>query len=121
MSEGRGNANALAHGAYSENVIGRKARARKRTFLRQAGLKAADLDALGHSYLDLWCRATARVEAWDAASATPEHLLTAQNTALRALRALEQRLRELGLIARAGGQPGAKLAEYFASRNGGDS
>jgi hypothetical protein len=59
------NAAALRHGSHSPAQIGPVARAQRRRFLRQAGLRAADLDGLGLALLDNWARAQAKVELLD--------------------------------------------------------
>jgi hypothetical protein len=55
----------LRHGARSSGEIRRVARVQKRRLLRQAGLRASDLDGLGLAYLDTWSRAAAKVELLD--------------------------------------------------------
>lgn len=65
MSGRRGNENALSHGAYAPARIVRVARAQKRRFLAQAGLRANDLDGVSRALLDNWARAQAKVELLD--------------------------------------------------------
>jgi hypothetical protein len=55
----------LKHGARSTGETRRVARVQKRRLLRQAGLRASDLDGLGLAYLDTWARAAAKVELLD--------------------------------------------------------
>ena len=56
---------ALRHGAHAEAKVAPVARAQKRRFLRQSGLKASQLDGLGRAYLDNYARAQAKVELMD--------------------------------------------------------
>jgi hypothetical protein len=56
---------ATTHGARAPGEIRRVARVQKRRLLRQAGLRAADLDGLGMAFLDNWSRAQAKVELYD--------------------------------------------------------
>jgi hypothetical protein len=60
-----GNVLALRHGAGSERRVKRVATVQKRRLLRQIGLRARDLDAIALGYLDLWARATAKIELYD--------------------------------------------------------
>lgn len=55
----------VKHGARSPGEIRRVARVQKRRLLRQAGLRASELDGLGLAYLDTWARAAAKVEMLD--------------------------------------------------------
>ena len=57
------------HGAKSEVQIQAKARAHRRRFLRQAGLRAGDLDVVTRGYLDLYARGLAALDLRDAAEA----------------------------------------------------
>jgi hypothetical protein len=66
MPAARGNGLAVKHGAHSETRVNPVATVQKRRLLRQIGLRAADLDALALGYLDLWARAQAKVELYDA-------------------------------------------------------
>jgi len=61
-----GNLNALRHGGSSVAQIRPAARAQKRRFLRQVGLKASDLDGVALALLDNWARAQAKVQLLDA-------------------------------------------------------
>jgi hypothetical protein len=61
-----GNAAAVRHGATSERQIRPAAKAQRRRFLRQNGLRAGDLDGIGRGLLDNWARAQAKVELLDA-------------------------------------------------------
>jgi hypothetical protein len=56
----------LHHGARSTAVVARHARNEKRRFLRQTGLRIADLDGIALGYLDGWARAAAKVRLMDA-------------------------------------------------------
>jgi hypothetical protein len=49
------------HGATSERRIRPLARNHRRRVLRQLGLRAADVDAIGRAYLEHYCRLTAKV------------------------------------------------------------
>ena len=60
-----GNLAAKTHGATSERQTRPVARAQRRRFLRQNGLRASDVDAVGLALLDSWSRAQAKVELLD--------------------------------------------------------
>lgn len=112
-----GNTNAVQHGGFSERQVVSRARARRRRFLRHIGLRAGDLDAIARAYLDTWARAAARVDLFDAAGVDHKHVMTAANTELRTLKALDERLRELGLVnGRTGGDPGAALRRHLEAK-----
>lgn len=85
------------HGAYSPDQIKAKARAHKRRFLRQIGIKAADLDAIASAYLDGWARSLAKVDLWDAAERDSKDYYVALNAARLWMGKLERRLVSLGL------------------------
>jgi hypothetical protein len=51
-----GNTNALKNGARSPARIAAKARAHRRRFLRRAGIRAGDLDAVALELLNLYAR-----------------------------------------------------------------
>jgi hypothetical protein len=61
-----GHAESTKHGARSEAQIRPVARAQRRRFLRQMGLRASDLEGLGLALLDNWARAQAKVVLLDA-------------------------------------------------------
>jgi hypothetical protein len=61
-----GNRAAERHGGYSERRVRPLATAQKRRFLRQNGLRKADVDGIGLALLDAWSRAQAKVELLDA-------------------------------------------------------
>lgn len=89
----------LQHGAYSSNQIKRRARAHRRRFLRQIGLRASGMDAIAGGYLDGWARALAKVDAYDSADLErdPREYHAALNAARLWLGKLEARLTVLGL------------------------
>jgi hypothetical protein len=60
-----GNQNAVKHGGYSAAQTAPVARAQKRWFLRQIGLRASELDGVGLALLDCWARAAAKVKVCD--------------------------------------------------------
>lgn len=66
-----GKARPVKHGARSEPVVRRVATVQKRRLLRQAGLRASDMDGIGLALLDGWARAQSKVELMD--SWTAEH------------------------------------------------
>jgi len=95
-----GNLNALHHGGYSPTRIKSRARAHRRRFLRQAGLRARDLDAIAGGYLDGWARSLAKVDLFDSDEGRNGELreyFAALNAARLWLGKLEQRLGALGL------------------------
>ena len=67
---GHGNANALRHGARSERVIRPLATRHARRLLRQRGLGATDLSAIGRGLLHNWARAAAALELLEEHAAT---------------------------------------------------
>lgn len=88
----------LRHGGYSADQIRAKARAHKRRFLRQAGLKASHLDAVSRARLDHLARGQAQLDLFDATGERgTRNYWTAFNAVTRALRDLEQSLRGLGV------------------------
>ena len=95
-----GNSNALKYGAHSPRQIKSRARAHRRRFLRQAGLRARDLDAIAGGYLDGWTRSLAKVDLFDSDENRNGELreyFAALNAARLWLAKLEARLREVGL------------------------
>jgi hypothetical protein len=111
----------LRHGGYSADQIKRRARAHRRRFVRQAGLKLSGLDAVAGAYLDAWARALARVDLFDLEERErePREYFAALNSARLSMGKLESRLRELGLDRRGDGRQGLK--EYVTREYGGDS
>lgn len=91
--------------------------------MRSLSVRASDLDAITLGYLHSWALAKARVDLYDDADLTSRNALTAANSELRALKALEARLRELGLVpGRVPRDPAAGLRRHVeASGNGDDS
>lgn len=96
---------AKKHGAHSERAVKPLATIQKRRFLRQNGLRKADVDGIGLALLDAWARAQAKVELLDAffadrgivdedgkPAAALAVYFTALNTATRTLSKLEQHL-----------------------------
>jgi hypothetical protein len=105
----------ILHGAHSEPRIRAKARAHRRRFLRQAGLRAGDLDAVAVAKLDLWARGQVRLDLWDDNPGRNERdYWTAFNATSRALQSLERRLRELKLGA--GRRQGEALRAHLEQR-----
>ncbi len=95
-----GNRNALRHGGYSPTQIKSRARAHRRRFLRQIGLRASDLDAIAGGYLDGWARSLAKVDLFDSDEGRNGELreyFAALNAARLWLGKLEQRLGAVGL------------------------
>lgn len=104
------------HGARSRRQVAAKARNIRRAFVRRLGVRASDLDAITSGYLHSWALAKARVDLYDDSDVTSRNALTAANSELRALKALEARLRELGLVAgRSPRDPGAGLRAHVES------
>jgi hypothetical protein len=112
----------LKHGANSEGRIRPAARAQRRRFLRQTGLRASDLEGLGLALLDNWARAQAKVVLLDAyfdragfldAEGEPVPATRIYFTALNTARLALVRLNE-HLKARAPDEPSLAdvLAEY---------
>jgi hypothetical protein len=101
------NLNAVSHGAHSERRVKPLATVQKRRFLRQNGLRKADVDGIGLALLDAWARAQAKVELLDVFFADrgivdPEDgkpapalgvYFTALNAATKALVRLEEHLK----------------------------
>jgi hypothetical protein len=119
-----GNLNSSTHGAHSPARIAPVARAQRRRFLRQTGLRASDLEGLGLALLDNWARAQAKVVLLDAHFAEVGFLdetgepvpatklyFTALNSARLALVRLNEHLK-----ARAPGEE--SLADYIARAYG---
>lgn len=114
-----GNTAAATHGAYSVRLTAARARAHRRRFLRHAGLRASDLDAIARAYLEQWAHGRARMDAFDSGERESKNYWTAFNSTHRALKSLEARMRELGLAqGRAVVQPGAKLERYLDNAYG---
>ena len=110
----------LRHGGYSAVQIKRQARAHRRRFLRQAGLRASGLDAIAGAYLDAWARALARVDLFDLEERErqPNEYFAALNSARLSMVKLEGRLKGLGLDR---GPKGNELAGYLSETYGGES
>jgi hypothetical protein len=73
-------------------------RAHRRRFLRHAGLRASDLDAIEIAYLEGWARANARVDLFDTDD-QPRELkayFSALNSARLSMTKLEQRMGQNG-------------------------
>ena len=103
-----GNVAAVTHGGYSPRLVAAKARAHRRRFLRNLGVKASDLDGLASEWLRQWSIGAAKVDLLPPDSGDS---WTAFNSTARVLRRLEERLRELGLVqGRAVVAPGANGA-----------
>jgi hypothetical protein len=114
----------LTHGGYSAIQIRAKARAHRRRFLRQAGLRASDLDAIAGGYLDGWARALAKVDLFDTDEGRTGELreyFAALNSARLWLAKLDARLSELGLQLAKGRRPGEAARRHVAERYGSDS
>jgi hypothetical protein len=88
-----GNSNAVSHGAHSERRVKPLATVQKRRFLRQNGLRKADVDGVGLALLDAWARAQAKVELLDAFFA------------------------DRGIVDPEDGRPAPALAVYFTALN----
>lgn len=101
--------NATRHGATSSRQIVPRAARQKRRLLRQIGLRARDIDPVARGYLDLYCRAVAKVELLDdyfdehgllKADGEPQpatkFYVAVGNTARLALARLEDHLRAQG-------------------------
>jgi hypothetical protein len=102
-----GNVYARTHGATSEPTVKPLATIQKRRFLRQNGLRKADIDGVGLALLDVYARAQSKVELLDAwfsqhglleADGKPQPALglyfRALNTATRTLKALNAHLKQ---------------------------
>jgi len=70
MAGHAGNANALRHGARSARVVQPLAQRHSRRLLRQRGLGASDLSAIGRGLLHNWARAAAALELLEEHAAT---------------------------------------------------
>ena len=109
------------HGAHSERVVAPLAQAHARRLLRQRGLRAGDLSAVGHGLLRNWSRAAAALELLDRHAAEVGLLdgdgeprgftrlyVQLLNSERHALRALEQHVqlerREPSMVAILAGQ-----------------
>lgn len=116
---------ATKHGAHSPTQIRARARAHRRRFLRQIGLRASDLDAIAAGYLDGWARSLAKVDLFDSDERRTGELreyFAALNAARLWLGKLEARLAALGLDRGVtSGDPVSRLNEYLAGRNGASS
>jgi hypothetical protein len=88
----------LRHGGCSPTRIAAQARAHRRRFLRRAGLKAGDLDAVALELLNLWARGTAQLDLRErgGADASKDYWVSF-NATRRVLERLDQRLRDLAL------------------------
>lgn len=102
-----GNTAAVRHGAYSERQIAPRATNQKRRFLRQNGLRLADLNPLGRAMLTNWSRAAVALALMDEFAAADGWLdeegnprgfaklyVSMLNSERLALRALEGHLRD---------------------------
>ncbi|MGD0167100.1 MAG: hypothetical protein ABSC51_07420 [Gaiellaceae bacterium] len=100
-----GNANAVKHGARSPRLIKARARAHRRRFLRQAGLRASDLDPITLAYLEGWARSLAKIDAYDDAEVErdPREYHAALNAARLWMAKLEARMASLGIDVRKSG------------------
>ncbi|MDQ3859029.1 MAG: hypothetical protein M3327_11385 [Actinomycetota bacterium] len=117
-----GNQVAVTHGVHSERQIVPRAASQKRRFLRQIGLRQADLDGIGVALLDNWARAQAKVEILDRYFAEhglldgrgkPRAAAAIYFTALNSARLSATRLAE---HLRAAEPRGPTLAEYLAEK-----
>lgn len=91
-----------------------RVRAHRRRFARRIGVRLTDLDAVTNERLTRWAHAMTRLE-FDAEVDDPEVYWRAQNATARALGALEERVRELGLDRR---ERRDDLADYLARTYG---
>jgi hypothetical protein len=88
------NRNAVVHGAKSPTQIAAKARNHKRRFLRRAGIKAGDLDAVALELLNLYSRGCAQLDLREAGGVdSGKDYWTAYNGTRRVLERLDRRLR----------------------------
>jgi hypothetical protein len=98
------------HGATSPRQIRPLARRHKRRFLRRAGLRLGDLDAVAGEYLTHWARGMAQLDLReDAGADTRKEYWSAYASVQRALEKLEGRLRGLGLLNRPGDRASGDL------------
>jgi hypothetical protein len=110
---------ALRHGGYSPAQIKARARAHRRRFLRQIGLRASDLDAIAGGYLDGLARSLAKVDLFDADENRNGELreyFAAMNAARLWLAKLEARLALLGLDRAHADDPFARLHDHLATK-----
>jgi hypothetical protein len=120
---GTGNRNALRHGATSEAVVVPLAQKHARRLLRQRGVRAADLSAIGRALLANWSRAAAALHLLDAHAAREGWLdedgeprgftklyVSMLNSERLALRAMEAHLRAAA--------PKDDLASYLTENYG---
>jgi len=118
-----GNVHALRHGANSPSQIKRRARAHRRRFLRQIGLRASGLDAIALAYLDGWARALAKVDAYDDdprhRERDPREYHAAMNSARLWMTRLEERLKEVGLDRGPAGDHESRLHDFIEGRQRG--
>jgi hypothetical protein len=107
----------LKSGAHSPGQIKAKARAHRRRFLRQIGLRAGDMDAVALAYLDGWATARAKVDMYDTYDGLhgSREYIACHNSARLSMVRLEARLKETGLD-RGRGQE--SLADYLDRRYG---
>lgn len=106
-------------GAYSPVRIRAKARSQRRRFLQRLGVQAADLDACTRERLLAWSIGAAQVDLFVAAGETgSRNFWTGYNSTHRALRELEQRVKDLGLDRSAPGSTAEQLAAHLAGRYG---
>lgn len=114
-----GNTNALTHGARSPSRIKARARAHRRRFLRQARLRASDLDPITLAYLEGWARSLAKIDAYDDAEVErdPREYHAALNSARLWMAKLEARMKALGIdLGRKGDPIAGLIAEGQATR-----
>jgi len=121
-----GNGNALVHGGHSPAQIVHVARTQKRRWLRQAGVRAGDLDGVAQALLDNWARAQAKVELLDRYFAEagfldehgePRPAAKVYFTALNSSRLAAARLAE-HVKHRQDADPFGPLADYLAEKAG---
>lgn len=114
-----GNENALKHGARSPSRIKLRAKAHRRRFLRQARLRASDLDPITLAYLEGWSRSLAKIDAYDDAEVErdPREYHAALNAARLWMAKLEARMKTLGIdLGRKGDPIAGLIAEGRAIR-----
>lgn len=116
-----GNANAAVHGARSPSRIAAKARAHKRRFLRRAGLRAGDLDAIAMELLNHWARGCAQLDLREAGEVDhSKDYWVAYNGTRRTLERLEKRMHDVGLD-RVADDPFDRLHAHLAAKRDGQS
>lgn len=98
--------------------LGSRARAHRRRFARKLGVGLRDLDAVTAELLAHWALLRARLDL-DGSAENSERFWRASNATARALRRLEERVRELGLDTAAKGN-GRTLESYLRERYGGN-